>query len=105
MACTTHALSTEQEEIMGLLLGNWEEKEGKITLHIWGVQILTRETKQEDRVEVGPEQLSRVAQMAEKISDETGITTRVVGWYHSHPRITVLPSHVDVRTQGQYQAM
>ncbi|CAI9766084.1 unnamed protein product [Fraxinus pennsylvanica] len=24
----------------------------------------------------------------------TGVTTRVIGWYHSHPHITVLPSHV-----------
>ena len=26
-------------------------------------------------------------------------------WYHSHPHITVLPSHVDVRTQGAWQLM
>ena len=25
--------------------------------------------------------------------------------YHSHPHITVLPSHVDVRTQAMYQSM
>jgi hypothetical protein len=25
--------------------------------------------------------------------------------YHSHPHITVLPSHVDVQTQGQYQLL
>ena len=25
---------------------------------------------------------------------ETGTMTRVIGWYHSHPHITVLPSHV-----------
>jgi BRCA1/BRCA2-containing complex subunit 3 len=24
----------------------------------------------------------------------TGRTTRVIGWYHSHPHITVLASHV-----------
>ncbi|MFS7980659.1 putative ubiquitinyl hydrolase 1 [Helianthus anomalus] len=36
---------------------------------------------------------------------ETGITTRVIGWYHSHPHITVLPSHVDVRTQAMYQLL
>ncbi|KAI5236175.1 Lys-63-Specific Deubiquitinase Brcc36 [Manis pentadactyla] len=30
---------------------------------------------------------------------------RVVGWYHSHPHITVWPSHVDVRTQAMYQMM
>ncbi|CAH8258810.1 unnamed protein product [Arabidopsis lyrata] len=35
----------------------------------------------------------------------TGKTTRVIGWYHSHPHITVLPSHVDVRTQAMYQLL
>ena len=29
----------------------------------------------------------------------------VVGWYHSHPNITVWPSHVDLRTQFNYQVM
>lgn len=37
--------------------------------------------------------------LAEHISSITGMPTRVVGWYHSHPHITVLPSHVDVNTQ------
>lgn len=35
----------------------------------------------------------------------TGTTTRVIGWYHSHPHITVLPSAVDVRTQSTYQLL
>ncbi|XP_015573830.1 uncharacterized protein LOC8271400 isoform X2 [Ricinus communis] len=35
----------------------------------------------------------------------TGRTTRVIGWYHSHPHITVFPSHVDVRTQAMYQLL
>ncbi|CAM8986785.1 unnamed protein product [Rhodiola kirilowii] len=35
----------------------------------------------------------------------TGNTTRVIGWYHSHPHITVFPSHVDVRTQAMYQLL
>ncbi|RXM95430.1 Lys-63-specific deubiquitinase BRCC36 [Acipenser ruthenus] len=35
----------------------------------------------------------------------TGRPMRVVGWYHSHPHITVWPSHVDVRTQAMYQMM
>lgn len=30
---------------------------------------------------------------------------RVIGWYHSHPHITVLPSHVDVATQASYQQL
>jgi hypothetical protein len=32
-------------------------------------------------------------------------STRVIGWYHSHPHITVLPSHVDVQTQAMYQQL
>jgi BRCA1/BRCA2-containing complex subunit 3 len=43
--------------------------------------------------------MADVAQMAESISKETGLRTRVIGWYHSHPHITVLPSHIDVASQ------
>ncbi|XP_075667270.1 uncharacterized protein LOC142636866 isoform X2 [Castanea sativa] len=39
------------------------------------------------------------------MSTLAGRTTRVIGWYHSHPHITVLPSHVDVRTQAMYQLL
>ena len=39
------------------------------------------------------------------MSTATGRQTRVVGWYHSHPHITVLPSHVDINTQKDYQMM
>lgn len=28
------------------------------------------------------------------MSSTSGRRTRVIGWYHSHPKITVLPSHV-----------
>lgn len=31
------------------------------------------------------------------MSAEIGRTTRVIGWYHSHPHITVMPSHVGER--------
>uniref|UniRef100_A0A8B9GNM0 BRCA1/BRCA2-containing complex subunit 3 n=1 Tax=Amazona collaria TaxID=241587 RepID=A0A8B9GNM0_9PSIT len=41
----------------------------------------------------------------EKLAEMTGRPMRVVGWYHSHPHITVWPSHVDVRTQAMYQMM
>ena len=53
----------------------------------------------QDRVETSPEQIARSSAHAERLSRETGVRTRIVGWYHSHPHITVLPSHVDVRTQ------
>ena len=39
------------------------------------------------------------------MAELTGRPMRVVGWYHSHPHITVWPSHVDVRTQAMYQMM
>ncbi|CAA7048926.1 unnamed protein product [Microthlaspi erraticum] len=82
LTCLTHALSTETEEIMGLLLGDIEySKNGSATAVIWGASPQSRMT----------------------IS--TGRTTRVIGWYHSHPHITVLPSHVDVRTQAMYQLL
>jgi proteasome lid subunit RPN8/RPN11 len=31
---------------------------------------------------------------AERLSNELNKTMRVLGWYHSHPHITVWPSHV-----------
>jgi JAB1/Mov34/MPN/PAD-1 ubiquitin protease len=59
----------------------------------------------QDRVEASPEQMARCSAKAERFSNETGTLTRVVGWYHSHPHITVLPSHVDIRTQAMYQML
>lgn len=53
----------------------------------------------QDRVETSPEQMAQCTAMAERLTTSTGVRTRVIGWYHSHPHITVLPSHVDVHTQ------
>ncbi|KAB0352966.1 hypothetical protein FD754_017823 [Muntiacus muntjak] len=76
-----HALSTEKEEVMGLCIG------------------------EKDRVEISPEQLSAASTEAERLAELMGRPMRVVGWYHSHPHITVWPSHVDVRTQAMYLMM
>ena len=54
---------------------------------------------EQDRVEASPEQMARCSAEAERFSKTTGVLTRIIGWYHSHPHITVHPSHVDVRTQ------
>jgi BRCA1/BRCA2-containing complex subunit 3 len=51
-------------------------------------------------VEISPEQLSVALTEIERLAKLTGGTLRVVGWYHSHPHITVRPSHVDVHTQA-----
>jgi hypothetical protein len=61
--------------------------------------LLCPRTSLQDRVETSPEQMAACSALAEHVSSSTGLPTRVVGWYHSHPHITVLPSHVDVNTQ------
>jgi len=103
LSCVSHAFSTEKEEIMGLLLGDTVEKEDGIHLSIWASKVLPRSDKQKDRVEIPTVELSVAAEEAEKYSELIGKTTRVIGWYHSHPHITVHPSHVDVKTQRMFQ--
>eukprot|EP01112_Ceratiomyxa_fruticulosa_P009546 TRINITY_DN2498_c0_g1_i2.p1 TRINITY_DN2498_c0_g1~~TRINITY_DN2498_c0_g1_i2.p1 ORF type:complete len:309 (-),score=76.46 TRINITY_DN2498_c0_g1_i2:59-985(-) len=103
MAMLTHALTSEKEEVMGLLLGDVEERSSGAIAIIWGVSVLSRSDKRKDRVEISPEQSSAATVQAEKMTEALGRRTRVVGWYHSHPHITVLPSHVDIATQYNYQ--
>uniref|UniRef100_A0A8C6YTG8 BRCA1/BRCA2-containing complex subunit 3 n=1 Tax=Nothoprocta perdicaria TaxID=30464 RepID=A0A8C6YTG8_NOTPE len=113
LVCLNHALSTEKEEVMGLCIG--EVPPGPAApvdtsriVHIHSVIILRRSDKRKDRVEISPEQLSAASTEAEisfPLAEMTGRPMRVVGWYHSHPHITVWPSHVDVRTQAMYQMM
>lgn len=106
LTCVTHALSTETEEIMGLLLGDIQQSsDGGATALIWGASPQTRSDRRKDRVETNPEQLAAASAQADRMSFTAGRTTRVIGWYHSHPHITVLPSHVDVRTQAMYQLL
>ena len=42
--------------------------------------MLTRSEKRKDRVEIGPEQLTKAAMEAEELTKSTGKTTRVIGW-------------------------
>uniref|UniRef100_A0A8C5KZD4 Lys-63-specific deubiquitinase n=1 Tax=Jaculus jaculus TaxID=51337 RepID=A0A8C5KZD4_JACJA len=130
LVCLNHALSTEKEEVMGLCIGEVSRSNSKFTctgaemrtvaekvdtiriVHIHSVIILRRSDKRKDRVEISPEQLSAASTEAEisllmnkMLAELTGRPMRVVGWYHSHPHITVWPSHVDVRTQAMYQMM
>jgi len=94
-ASWAHALSTEAEEVMGLYMGRVE---GDV-LTILSLTPIRRTTKQKDRVEIDPHDLVSASTRAEELG------LRVVGWYHSHPHITVHPSHVDLRTQLSYQGM
>uniref|UniRef100_F6YDL8 Lys-63-specific deubiquitinase n=1 Tax=Equus caballus TaxID=9796 RepID=F6YDL8_HORSE len=123
LVCLNHALSTEKEEVMGLCIGEVSRSDSKFTytgtemrtvaekvdtvriIHIHSVIILRRSDKRKDRVEISPEQLSAASTETHRLAELTGRPMRVVGWYHSHPHITVWPSHVDVRTQAMYQMM
>ncbi|XP_034188271.1 lys-63-specific deubiquitinase BRCC36 isoform X2 [Osmia lignaria lignaria] len=101
MTCLQHALSTERFEVMGLLLGDTVNG----VANIIAVIILRRLDKKRDRVEISPEQLTEAVNEAERLTEVLERPVRVLGWYHSHPHITVCPSRVDVRTQASYQLM
>lgn len=91
---------------MGLLVGETIPIDGRGSIaHVAGVHILTRSDKKPDRCEISPTQLAGASAEADRLAQTTGRNIRIIGWYHSHPHITVLPSHVDVRTQGTWQMM
>ncbi len=101
-ACFAHALTTEREEVMGLLMGQ-TTVDGDA--HVWHSDIIPRLDKRPDRVEISAESLVAAPEYATRVGERTGLHTRVLGWYHSHPHITPYPSHVDLRTQATYQMM
>ncbi|XP_065887240.1 lys-63-specific deubiquitinase BRCC36-like [Dysidea avara] len=103
LACLTHVLSAEKEEVMGVLLGELQEEIK--TVLVRGVSVMRRIDKRADRVEISPEQLTAIVIDTERLSNKSGYPLRVVGWYHSHPHITVFPSHIDIKTQANYQLM
>ncbi|KAI8982335.1 JAB1/Mov34/MPN/PAD-1 ubiquitin protease-domain-containing protein [Mycotypha africana] len=96
-----------------MLIGYWETVpntnpyiEGTRTVaQVRHISILTRSDKRKDRVEIAAESLHLAALQAEEFSKKTGTPMMVVGWYHSHPHITVFPSHVDLKTQLTQQMM
>ncbi|XP_037073455.1 lys-63-specific deubiquitinase BRCC36-like [Pollicipes pollicipes] len=100
--CLTHALSTESLEVMGLLLGDLDSED---VCRVCSAMVLVRSDKRKDRVEISTPQLLSAAREAERLAAELGRTVRVVGWYHSHPHITVWPSVVDINTQESFQTM
>nr|XP_039249916.1 lys-63-specific deubiquitinase BRCC36-like [Styela clava] len=104
-SCLTHAFSNEQEEIMGLCIGETKDTILGCEVHITSTLSLRRLDKRKDRVEISVEQLSNASSKAEELARKTGRPLRIIGWYHSHPHITVWPSHVDIATQADYQTM
>ncbi|XP_054273861.1 lys-63-specific deubiquitinase BRCC36-like [Macrosteles quadrilineatus] len=105
MACLQLALSTEKEEVICLLLGEIKETDDGVMAYIYAIKIPHRLDKKKDRVEISIDQLLAAREHAEKLSTNYKKEIRVLGWFHSHPHITVWPSHVDLNTQANYQTM
>lgn len=104
LVCLHHALTTEKEEVMGLLVGQFSEG-NDVICDIHSAVTLRRSDKRKDRVEISPEMLIEAQQRAEQMSATSGLQLHIVGWYHSHPHITVWPSDIDLQTQAGYQQM
>jgi BRCA1/BRCA2-containing complex subunit 3 len=91
---SSYALSNETQEICCVLLGSKSEY-----IRVTQVVFTIRKQKKKDRVEISSEQLSIALVEADKLG------LQVVGWMHSHPKITVQPSHVDLKTQLSFQQL
>lgn len=107
-SCLNHALLTEAEEVMGILLGRTvksKNNDNTNIIHIYSTICLSRKCKEKDRVEFDEIQISQASEKAEQLSKDAKMDIYVVGWYHSHPKITIPPSSVDLNTQfsQQYQ--
>ena len=91
-----HAASSPETEVAGLLIG----REAGSWLEVWdaatGPQFGTA-----GYVKLDEEFMARVAEALH----EARIGLYIVGWYHSHPGLSVFMSPVDVRTQMAYQSL
>ncbi|CAG0915879.1 unnamed protein product [Notodromas monacha] len=134
-AALTHANASYESEIMGLLIGKVcfvsslkscviptfippfadsrfsavevqiVENNGDVVAHIQFAPSLVRTERLSDRVEIDPDRLVEGSALAEQESESSKEDVRVLGWYHSHPKITALPSKIDLRTQLNFQIM
>lgn len=68
--------------------------ENEVEAYIYAMKIPHRLDKKKDRVEISSDQLIAAREFAEKLSQKFNREVRVLGWFHSHPHITVWPSHV-----------
>lgn len=62
-AMMLHALTTEKEEVMGLLFGEIANQQA----YVYQIYILARSDKRKDRVEVSHDQLTKASGVAEQV--------------------------------------
>jgi len=117
-ACLEHVTFHQGEEMMGLLLGQSRDVgEGMTVIRFHAPIVLKRKDKRPDRVEISTEDLSLGMNLADDLDRRINAVpekgdrrqhddkVRILGWYHSHPKITVWPSHVDLGTHENYQML
>ncbi|XP_001948425.1 lys-63-specific deubiquitinase BRCC36 [Acyrthosiphon pisum] len=105
LMCHNLALLTEKEEVAALLIGQKIVHENGITVSVTALSIPPRGEIKKDRVEIMSEDLVNAMEDAKHFSRVKGANLNVIGWYHSHPHITVWPSNVDLQTQLNLQNM
>ncbi len=107
LLCASHALSSETDEVVGLLLGHDVDggDDGETGVEICCAMVLSRTDKLKNRIEVGHKHLSSGIRFANALSEQVQCRIRVIGWYRSHPCITAAPVDVDVKTQLHFQSM
>lgn len=92
-----HAASSPSVEVAGLIIGR--ERKGGV-IEVWdavtGPQVGTAGSVQLDEVF-----MARVADALHSAN----LGLYIVGWYHSHPGLSIFMSATDVRTQLAYQAI
>ncbi|KAI0491687.1 hypothetical protein KFK09_025947 [Dendrobium nobile] len=88
LTCLAHSLTTETEEIMGLLFGDIQDlNNGNKTALIWGASPQMRSDRRKDRVETNPEQIFKFNLVDIKM------------------RFYLIYPSADVRTQAMYQML
>ncbi|XP_050427013.1 lys-63-specific deubiquitinase BRCC36-like [Adelges cooleyi] len=105
LMCHNLALLTEKEEVAALLIGEKIITENGTTVSVSALSIPPRGEIKKDRVEIMSEDLVAAMEDAKQLSRAKGANLNVIGWYHSHPHITVWPSNVDLQTQLNLQNM
>ncbi|URE32975.1 hypothetical protein MUK42_15650 [Musa troglodytarum] len=107
LTCLTHALTTETEEIMGLLLGDIQySNSGNATALIWGASPQMRSDRRKDRVETNPELLAAASAQAEiSINDSDNRQNNKGYWVVSFTSSHYSSSISYVRTQAMYQLL
>lgn len=68
--------------------------ENGTTVSVSALSIPPRGEIKKDRVEIMSEDLVNAMEDAKYFSRIKGANLNVIGWYHSHPHITVWPSNV-----------